>query len=40
VVPLNVPVTFTATAIDPDGDVLAYSWRHFGDSGYRTISPA
>ncbi len=39
VVPLNVPVTFTATASDPDGDVLAYSWQHFGDSNYRTISP-
>jgi regulation of enolase protein 1 (concanavalin A-like superfamily) len=39
VVPLNVPVTFTATANDPDGDALAYSWQHFGDSSYRTISP-
>ncbi len=39
VVPLNVPVTFTATADDPDGDALAYSWQHFGDSNYRTISP-
>ncbi|MEY2409805.1 MAG: hypothetical protein QOF48_2475 [Verrucomicrobiota bacterium] len=39
VVPLNVPVTFTATARDPDGDGLAYSWQHFGDANYRTISP-
>jgi len=39
VVPLNAPVTFTATANDPDGDALAYSWQHFGDANYRTISP-
>jgi hypothetical protein len=39
VVPLNVPVTFTATASDSDGDPLAFSWQHFGDSNYRTISP-
>ena len=39
VVPLNVPVTFTATANDTDGDALAYSWQHFGDANYRTISP-
>jgi hypothetical protein len=39
VVPLNVPVTFTATASDPDGDPLAFSWQHFGDANYRTISP-
>ncbi len=39
VVPLNVPVTFTATASDGDGDALAYSWQHFGDANYRTISP-
>jgi hypothetical protein len=39
VVPLNVPITFTATADDPDGDVLAYSWQNFGDSAYRTIFP-
>ncbi|MBI5383681.1 MAG: PKD domain-containing protein [Verrucomicrobia bacterium] len=39
VVPLNTPVTFTATAADADGDPLAYSWQHFGDSNYRTISP-
>lgn len=39
VVPLNVPVTFTATANDADGDALAYSWQHFGDSNYRTVSP-
>ncbi len=39
VVPLNVPVTFTATASDLDGDALAYSWQNFGDSAYRTIFP-
>ena len=39
VVPQNVPVTFTATASDPDGDPLAFSWQHFGDANYRTISP-
>jgi len=39
VVPLNSPVTFTATATDPDGDSLAYSWQNFGDSAYRTIMP-
>lgn len=39
VVPVNVPVTFTATASDAEGDPLAYSWQHFGDSTYRTISP-
>lgn len=39
VVPVNVPVTFTATAQDEDGDVLAYSWQHFGDSFYRVIAP-
>ena len=39
VVPLNVPVTFTATAADVDGDAQAYSWQHFGDANYRTISP-
>ncbi len=39
VVPVNVPVTFTATASDAEGDPLAYSWQHFGDSAYRTISP-
>ena len=26
VVPLNTQITFTATASDPDGDTLAYSW--------------
>ncbi len=30
---LNAPVTFTATALDPDGDTLAYSW----DWGDRTF---
>ncbi len=39
VVPLNVPITFTATANDPDGDLLAYSWQNFGDANYRTILP-
>ncbi len=38
VVPTNVPVTFTATSSDLDGDTLAYSWQHFGDSNYRTIA--
>ncbi|MDB6070030.1 MAG: Calx-beta protein, partial [Verrucomicrobiales bacterium] len=39
VVPVNVPVTFTATASDEDGDAVAFSWQHFGDANYRTISP-
>lgn len=39
VVPQNAPVTFTASATDPDGDPIAYSWQHFGDSNYRSISP-
>jgi len=39
VVPLNVPITFTATANDPDGDVLAYSWQNFGDSAFRRVFP-
>ena len=39
VVPKNVPVIFTATANDGDGDSLAYSWQNFGDSAYRTIAP-
>lgn len=38
IVPVNVPVTFTAVASDPDGDLLAYSWQHFGDANYRSAS--
>lgn len=32
---LNEPVTFTATAVDPEGDPLAYAW----DWGDRTFGP-
>ena len=39
VVPVNAPVVFTATALDADGDALAFSWQHFGDANYRIISP-
>ena len=39
VVPLSATVTFTATASDADGDPLAYAWQHFGDSGFKTVSP-
>jgi regulation of enolase protein 1 (concanavalin A-like superfamily) len=35
VVPKDVPVVFTATAADLDGDTLAYSWQHFGDTTYK-----
>lgn len=38
-VPVNATVTFTATASDPDGDTLAYSWQHFGDTSVRIVSP-
>ncbi|MCP5556202.1 MAG: PKD domain-containing protein [Verrucomicrobiaceae bacterium] len=37
VVPQNATVTFTATANDEDGDTLAYSWQHFGDSAYKVV---
>lgn len=32
VVPVGATVTFTATASDPDGDTLAYSWQRFGET--------
>jgi hypothetical protein len=35
----NNPVDFSATASDPDGDVLAYDWD-FGDLTFGTNSPA
>lgn len=38
VIPLNGTVTFTATASDVDGDVLAYNWQHFGSST-QIVSP-
>ena len=38
-VPTGTTVTFTATASDPDGDTLAYSWQHFGDTSVRIVSP-
>jgi regulation of enolase protein 1 (concanavalin A-like superfamily) len=37
VVPVGATVTFTAAANDPDGDPLAYSWQHFGDTNYRVV---
>lgn len=37
VVPVGATVTFTASADDPDGDPLAYSWQHFGDTNYRVV---
>ncbi len=38
-VPVGTTVTFTATAGDADGDTLAYSWQHFGDTSVRIVSP-
>ncbi|MFZ4765170.1 MAG: Calx-beta domain-containing protein, partial [Roseimicrobium sp.] len=38
VIPTGATVTFTATASDPDGDALAYSWQHFGDTSVRLVS--
>ena len=38
-VPTGTTITFTATASDPDGDTLAYSWQHFGDTSVRIVSP-
>lgn len=37
VVPVNATVTFTATANDADGDELAFSWQHFGDTNYKVV---
>jgi hypothetical protein len=37
VVPVGATVTLTASADDPDGDPLAYSWQHFGDTNYRVV---
>ena len=37
VIPVGATVTFNATAADPDGDPLAYSWQHFGDTAYRVV---
>lgn len=39
VVPVNATVTFTAAATDADGDELAYSWQHFGDTNYKVVEP-
>ncbi len=36
---VNAVVTFTATATDPDGDVLAYAWD-FGDKSFSTANAA
>ena len=38
-VPTGTTITFTANASDPDGDTLAYSWQHFGDTSVRIASP-
>lgn len=38
IVPLGTTVTLTATASDEDGDTLAYSWQHFGDTSVKLVS--
>jgi hypothetical protein len=38
-VPVGATVTFTASAVDPDGDTLAYGWQHFGSSTTKIVSP-
>lgn len=37
VVPVGGTVTFTASASDADGDPIAYSWQHFGDTSFKKV---